>query len=336
MAARHSDIQAGAAGISLGKLRSFVAVAEEGQFSQAARRLGVAQPSLSSQIRELEKLLGVVLFNRTTRSLALTAEGERFLQRARQLLRDLNSAVADLRNLAELNHGRIVVAATPSLSSALLPQAIQDFRQRFPDIVVQVREGLFSDVEDMVMNGIADIGVGPRPERHRSLVFNPQIMEQFVALVPPEHPLTAQQPVTLEALAVWPMIALATGAGIRSVMENTFQDKGLFPEIHHVLTRQDSVIAMVEANLGIAWLPALVALSGRPRRVRILQVEQPGNNRELGFIQRPGGSPSVAATAFGEHCFSEAVLTAAWAANDTEKMIKRALLACIFSRPISS
>lgn len=326
MNAHRTEVQQGAAGISLGKLRSFVAVAEEGQFSQAARRLGVAQPSLSAQIRELEKLLGVMLFTRTTRTVALTAEGERFLQRARQLLRDLNSAVADLRNLAELSQGRIVVAATPAVSSAILPQAIHGFRQQFPDIHVHVREALLADVEMMVENGEADIGVGPRPERGKGLEFSAKITEEFVGVVHQNHPLSQHQQVSLEEFASWPMIALAPGAGIRSLMEKTFQDRGLYPEIQHILTRQDTVISMVEAGLGVAYLPALVVLSTRPRKVHILATTPRGNPRELGIMQRPGGNPSLAVAAFGEYCFSETVLERTWASIEADEVLKTTLL----------
>ena len=111
-----------ATSISLAKLRSFIEVAEEKQFRKAAEKLGMSQPALSTQIRELEKSCGVPLLARTTRSVRLTVEGERFLRRAQKIVADLELAVADLREQAVLKHGHVTVAATPSVASNILPR----------------------------------------------------------------------------------------------------------------------------------------------------------------------------------------------------------------------
>lgn len=315
--------------VSLAKLRTFIAIAEEGQFNKAAQRLGTSQPSLSAQLRELEQVLGVSLFNRTTRSVALTAEGARFLHRARQFLRDLNDAVADMQNLSSLNHGRIVIAATPSVSSTLLPQAINAFRASFPEIQIQVHEDILVNVEQMVANGLADFGIAPQPERSATLDFSLLLTEKFFGVVPLGHALAQSDHATLAALAGYPMLASKQGAGIRETTEHALQDHGIFPNIAHVLLHQQTILSMAEAGLGVGYLPALVILSGGVRRLHLLDVSDPEASRRVGILQRKGGSASAAAAEFIKRVAGGELLAGALCAEDPPSANGRRLLAGI-------
>src|SRR5579875_2194376 len=144
--------------VGLTKIRSFVAVAQTRQFRKAAEALGLSQPALSAHIRALEHELGAALFMRTTRSVTLTAEGERFLRCARSILKELDRAICELRDQAQLKTGRVVVAATPSVAANVLPKALAAFKARHPDVQLHVREEPAAGVERRVEAGDADFG----------------------------------------------------------------------------------------------------------------------------------------------------------------------------------
>ena len=159
-------------GLSLPRIRNFVAVAEERQFRRAAERVGLSQPALSAQLRELEEFLGTALLSRTTRSVHLTAEGEKFLLRARNILADLESAVLEVRDHASLRRGRLAVASIPSVASRILPGIVASFTERYPGIDVQVIELGARDVERCVAGGNADLGIAAAPDRNSELTFS--------------------------------------------------------------------------------------------------------------------------------------------------------------------
>jgi LysR family carnitine catabolism transcriptional activator len=283
---------------TLQKLRNFVAVAEERQFLRASTRLGITQPTLSAQIKELERTLGVALFSRTTRQIALTIEGQRFYQRAKQILSELEVAISEARDQAELKQGRIDIAATPSIAATILPQAMALFRHDFPDIVVRVTEDSFHGVEDLVRNGMVNFGIGPTMERHGDFTFSLLFNERFFAVLPEDHLSANAKSLKLADIAAQSIITTGYGTGISDVVEGVLRDNGLHLPRTHSLTRHDTVVAMVEAGLGVAILPELGLYRTGVRKVRIIPISEPLISRDIGVIERKGGSVSSAASAF--------------------------------------
>ncbi len=294
--------------VSLGRLRGFVAVAEERQFQRAAERLGVAQPTLSAQIRDLEASVGTALFSRTTREVRLTVEGERFFHRARRILADVEAALADLHSHADLRHGRVVIAATPSIASSLAPVAMGEFRARFPDIALQLHELPSPEVDGMVRDGAADIGFGPLSPGQSDLAFTPLFAERFRGVVEAGHPLANAGRTTLARLARHPLITTAHGTGIRETIDRALRDCGLPAGADHELQRYETVVALVEAGLGVGLLPELSLFTTDLRRVSVLEVVEPTVSRDIGLLRRKGGAPSSAASEFFSMCTSGAVL----------------------------
>jgi LysR family carnitine catabolism transcriptional activator len=290
--------------------------------------LGLSQPALSSQVRDLEAELGVSLFSRTTRSVALTVEGERFFFRAKQVVADLNSAVSDMKNQSLLAHGRIVIAATPSIASTLLPAAIKAFTQQFPDVTVQLHEDYLTGVESRVQSGIADFGIGPVPARGSELVFSPLFKEKFYGVVPVDHPLASQRSVSFDRLSEYPLLATSTGTGIRQVLDSVLQDRGRYMNAGHVVGRYETLLSMVAEGLGVAFLPALALLQSDPSRLHLLDVREPVTLRDIGFLQRKGGSSSSAAAAtFIEHSlagdlFDDAIVRGVRPGEHAQRLLK--------------
>ena len=283
-------------GLSLPRIRSFIAVAEERQFRRASERIGVSQPAMSAQLRELEEFLGAALLSRTTRSVHLTAEGEKFLVRARNILADLESAVLEVRDHASLRRGRLSVAAIPSVASRILPGVVAAFTARFPGIDVQMIELGALDVERCVTAGNADLGIAAAPDRNSELSFSFLLRDRFVGLVAKSNRLARQRRVRLEALFEFPLITTVPGTSIRAALERACREQGQSLRVTHSVTQHQTVIAMVGAGLGVALLPSL-SLVDNAGVVRLAVVD-PQITRDIGIIQRKGELSSAAAREF--------------------------------------
>ena len=284
------------AGLSLPRIRNFVAVAEERQFRRAAERVGLSQPALSAQLRELEEFLGAALLSRTTRSVHLTAEGEKFLVRSRNILADLESAVLEVRDHASLRRGRLAVASIPSVTSRILPDIVASFTERYPGIDVQVIELGARDVERCVAGGNADVGIAAASDRNSELTFSFMLRDRFVGIAPLSSPLARKRRIPLEALFQYPLITTVPGTSIHATIERACRECGQSLRVTHSVTQHQTVVAMVRAGLGVALLPELSLTENLP--VARVTVTTPEITRDLGIIQRKGESSSAAAHEF--------------------------------------
>jgi LysR family carnitine catabolism transcriptional activator len=284
--------------VSLTRLRSFIAVAEERQFRRASERIGISQPALSAHIRDLEQDLGVALFSRTTRNVRLTAEGETFLQRARRVLEDLNAAVIDVRERAQLKRGRVVIAATPTVASQVLPPVIASFARQFAGVRTQVLEAIASEVERLVASGQADFGIGPRPEGRSELAFRVVFRERLCGVLPIGHEFAARRRVRLGDLARYPLLTTAPGSAIYESIELILRERAIKVSTDHVLTQHQTVIAMAAAGLGVGLVPEHMLTMVDRRKVAVVELIDPEVARDMGVLQRKGGSSSSAANEF--------------------------------------
>ena len=284
--------------LNLVRIRSFIAVAEERQFRRAAERVGISQPALSGHIRELERDLGVALFSRTTRSVRLTAEGESFLHRAHRVLEDLNTAVLEVRERAQLKRGRVAIAATPTAASQVLPPIIASFTGRFAGVRVQVQEAVAPKVERLVTDGQVDFGVGPRPEGRTELAFNFLFYERLCGVLPIDHELAKRRRVRLAEIARYPLLTTAPGTAIFQSLERALRERAITFSADHVLTQHQTAIAMAAAGLGVALVPESMVTTADRRRVAVVEVIDPEVTADMGILQRKGGGSSSAANEF--------------------------------------
>lgn len=283
---------------SLTRIRSFAAVAEEGQFRKASERLRVSQPALSTHISELEHQLGVRLLNRTTRSVRLTAEGERFLRRVQAVLHDLDGAVSEMRDQALLRRGRLTIAATPSVMANILPGALSKFTSRFPGVHLEAVEDTSVGVERRVEEGQVDFGIGPLPSRRSDLDFLFLLRDRFVSILPAGHTLSKRKAIDLRHLADETLITTLPGTNIYNILVRALEKSGL--EIHprYTMTQHQTVVAMIAAGLGVALLPALTLATLDCSRVTIAELKDVNIVRDIGILQRKGGASSSACREF--------------------------------------
>jgi DNA-binding transcriptional LysR family regulator len=145
--------------IELRHLRYFVAVAEELHFGRAAQRLHLAQPPLSQQIRKLEEILGYRLFERTSRSVSLTAAGAVFLERAQRTLRNIQRDIEETRSVGRGEVGSLHIGFVGSAMLATLPAIFRAYREAYPSVTLHLHESFTSKVIDGLQNGTLDAGL---------------------------------------------------------------------------------------------------------------------------------------------------------------------------------
>lgn len=270
-------------------------VAEQSSFRRAAEQIHISPPALSTHIRELEETIGVPLLYRTTRNVALTEEGARFLERIRPLFSGLDSVIEEFREEADLLRGRLAVACLPTIVSHVLPPMLITLQKRHPGITIRVLDLGYSAMIAAIKSGEADLGIGAIPENHAEFDIVPLVEDGFVALVPAGHPLANKHHVSLDQLAPFPFIGLKAGTSIRDALDRAAAESGTKLHIAHELVYHYSVGSMVQAGLGIAAFPSMAFPKLNFPDVVAIPISSPHLVRKIGVIRRKGGgmSPSV-------------------------------------------
>ncbi|MFT4067594.1 LysR substrate-binding domain-containing protein [Paraburkholderia sp.] len=249
--------------MELRHLRYFVAVAEEEHMTRAAAQLGIQQPPLSQQIRDLERELGVELFDRTPRSIKLNATGSVFLDDARALLALADEAKIRARQTARGELGHIVVGYTSSASlHEYVPQIIRAFRARYPLIRLDVRENTTRDLLDAVADKKIDVAFVRSSTLHRPELLNILLCEEpMVVAMPVDHPLASgSTPLSLGTLAneSFVLYLRGDGPGIQDVLIPACRKAGFTPHIVESVSRLLSAVTMVAAGRGISIVPEVL------------------------------------------------------------------------------
>ena len=191
----------------LAQVEAFVEIAWQGSMRQAGETIHLSQPALSSRIVGLERELGVRLFDRRKRGMTLTPAGRAFLPHAERLLETARSGIATVRDFAGGRAGEIIVAATPAISTYVLPELIRRFRARWPTVRMFVRTLPSEGVADLVLRGDAHLGI-VREHRIDHLRHHPIYEEELVLVAHPGHPLVGGDPVDLTRLRQTTLILL--------------------------------------------------------------------------------------------------------------------------------
>jgi DNA-binding transcriptional LysR family regulator len=247
--------------MELHQLEYFLAVAGHLHFTRAAEALHVAQPSVSQQIRKLEDELGVRLFHRMKRRVALTPAGETLLPWARRVLGDIAEARAEVQELTALRRGRLAVGAPPSVSTTLLPHALASFHDAYPGVSLTLREAGSGDLIRYLEQGELDLAAIILPAGHPALETTPLLDEELVLAVPPGHELAGLDVVELAALRDVPLVMFREGYDLREATMTACRQAGFEPRLALDGGEMDSVLRCVEAGLGVAVVPSMVIRS---------------------------------------------------------------------------
>ncbi|WP_406091058.1 LysR family transcriptional regulator [Streptomyces sp. NBC_01013] len=240
--------------MELRHLFAFVAVAEELHFGRAARRLQMAQPPLSQQIRQLEKELGVQLFERNTRSVRLTSAGESFLQPVRTVIDDLDTAVRAARAAGRGEYGRVSIGFAGASSHATLPRLTRAVRAAHPAIELVMTGQTYANVAlARVADGSLDLGFVRLPVTQPGVAFRVIDEEELVCALPSDHPLAARDSVAIEVLAGEPFVSFPanTGSTVRDAMVGACEAAGFNPRVVQEAPDSYTILALVAAGVGV-------------------------------------------------------------------------------------
>lgn len=280
--------------ITLRQIESFRAVVEAGNFSRAAEALGISQPALSQVIRDLEGALGARLFDRTTRRVDLTEAGQAFAGPALGGLEDIARAVERVQDLSALRRGQVRVAAPPLLAAAALPAVLRALQQQHPGLTLQVIDASTDAILSQVRSGQADLGLGTFPPGEDGLDRLPVLRDQLMGFVPADDPRTAP---TWADLAAGPLITLTRESGIRLLVEVGFETAQVPFRPAHEVHQINTALALVDAGLGCAVLPAYARAALGGRAIRACALSAPTIAREITLITARDRAPTPATIA---------------------------------------
>lgn len=282
--------------VQLHQLAYFVAVADTRHFTRAAEVMRVAQPSLSQQIRALERNVGAELFHRIRGNLSLTEAGETLLPFARRILADTESAYQAVRELDELGRGRVRVGATPSLCTGLLPAMLAEFRAAYPGIELTLHESGSRDLQTDLSEGALDLAmiVDSRLREETRLSTQPLLIEEVVVISAKNRPAPVRRArMRISDLEGKPLVMFRRGYDLRDATVNACRAEGFEPVFAIEGGEMDAVLEFVQAGLGIAVVPSTVVRD----RFRVTRFAAPGLSRVVRLAYRQDVEPSRAVRA---------------------------------------
>ncbi len=281
--------------ISSRQLDAFLALAEQRSFTRAAALCHLSQPAFSALIRALEDGLGLRLFDRSTRHVDLTGEGQNFLEAARRIRAEIDSALASMRDAATLRRGRVAIALLPSLAAGWLPGVLAGYHAAHPGIELEIADVLSERCIELVATGKADFALAAIRADTPELQAEPFCTDDFHLVCRADHPLAAAPALALADLAAWPFIHLARTSSVRQYLEAAFH-----PQTMHTLMEVEqlaTVMGMVRAGLGISVVPALTLFHFAQPGLVTRPLTLPGLTRQIYLVRRRDRSLSAAAQA---------------------------------------
>lgn len=281
--------------MDLKHLKAFDAVARHLHFTKAAREQRITQPTLSLLIRQLEDSVGVKLLVRSTREVELTEMGAEFLPRARKIVVELERSLAHMRDLASLKKGKVTVAAFPSVSTNQLPRIIVDYRRDYPDIRVQIHDGIFESVIDKVREGVADFAIASSQDEMYDLKFEQLYDDEILLIAATDHRFARHEVVRWLDIGDEEIVMLSGNTGTRQRIDRDLADHGITVNaiLEPALVPTAAALVAAGAGLGVilsSYLPVIDT-----RNLVVLPLIEPTIRRPVGLITRPDKVLSPAA-----------------------------------------
>ncbi len=279
--------------MNLRDLSYLVAVADHRHFGRAAEASYVSQPTLSAQIKKLETELGVQLVERNPRHVMMTAIGDRIVERARAVLREVDGIETLARGARDPESGSLRIGLFPTLAPYLLPHVIPQVRRRFPDLEVLLVEVKTEEVLARLRAGSLDVGILALPVPDEGLRTLDLFTEDFVLAVPEGHPLAdLDEPVSPTVLDGEQVLLLEDGHCLRDQALDVCSRVGATERGGFRATSLETLRQMVAAGVGCTLLPELAVRppAAMPDGIKILRFAEPVPNRRISMLWRTGSA----------------------------------------------
>ncbi|WP_433469271.1 LysR family transcriptional regulator [Spirillospora sp. CA-128828] len=276
--------------LTIQQLRIVLAVAREGSFTAAGERMRLAQSSLSRTVAEVERRVGVTLFERTTRQVLLTPAGHEFAAVAERIVGEFDRGVNHFTGFLAGTRGLVRIATLPSLAATLLPPVVSRYRRERPDVRVQIEDALLGQVLERVIGGQADLAVTVLTEPPGPLGFRQIAADHFFCAFPPGDPLgrrRAGEPVPWADLGGREFIAFDRASSVRIFADRGLREAGVRPGPVTEARNIAAVAGLAAAGLGVSAVPGLVLPLIEFARLERRPLERPSLTRPIGVVFDP-------------------------------------------------
>jgi len=270
--------------MELHQLRYFVAVAETQNFTRAAERSHVSQPSLSQQISKLEGEVGHKLFHRLGRKVVVTEAGTAFLERARRILFEVENASKELSDHPSLGR-KITVGAVQTVMPFLIAPFIATLRTAHPNLLVDAQEDFRSNLVRAVIEGDLDLAVVPLPVKDHRISIEPLLTEPLLLVVGKHHPIASRAEISVKDLADETFVSLGDSSSLATQIRAFFGDQHLQPRIGFRCAQVATLKQFISMGLGISLLPQLARLPEDRDTLTYLRLTGSDPTRELVIVR---------------------------------------------------
>jgi len=251
--------------MEINQLVYLVAIAEEASFSRAAERLGVAQPSISQQVKKLEEEVGTPLLDRLPRRVVPTAAGERLLEHARKILTELSDARRRLADSTDTVSGALTIGAIPTIAPFLLPDVLKHFAAKYPDVQVDVVEDVTARLASMLEHGDLDLAILSTLDGGPTIHVETIGSESLQLLLPRDHRLSKRRHVPWSDLADERFLVLQEMHCLAGQVSQVCQRRKLRPNVVMRGAQLSTIAEMVSAGLGVSVVPAMMVRHDKGR-----------------------------------------------------------------------
>jgi len=291
--------------LSIKQIRAFVAVYKLGRLAAAAQALSVTQSAVSVAIRQIETVLDVRLFDRTTRTLEPTSAAHEAIGLAERILQDIELLGSGLRQLGERKRGRVHVAVTPAVAAALLPAPVRKFVERYPAIRLTIEDCAPDQFLPRIVAGQVEFGIGSPEPGNSEVELHELLRDRLCVVCGAQHPLASRRQVRWRDLEGMPVIAVRPGYGVRRLVDGVAHRVGVSLTVAHEVGFISSALWMTASGLGVSiWPAALVRHLIDPRLV-LRPLTAPVVERPIYVVLKRGRSLSPASQAFVDLLRSE-------------------------------
>jgi LysR family hydrogen peroxide-inducible transcriptional activator len=281
-------------------LRAFLATADAGAISRAARRLGISQPSLTVQIQRLEQHLGASLFDRHGRGVALTDIGKALYPRARRIIDELKATEEALRRDVAEGFGTLMVGAIPTIAPYVLPTALERLRVRYPNMRIELREDYSAVLAELLHDGALDVAVAALPYTFDQLEIESLGTDALLVAVPIVHPAARAGRITLAQIQGAPTVTLDPAHCLGDQVSGFCASRQVNPTIVCRSAQLTTVFELVGAGVGLSIVPAMAAARHNTPRCAYVPLADVQLQRDIVAVWPKDRSKSVMARAFVE------------------------------------
>lgn len=269
------------------QLRGFCYAAATGSVSNAAKRMGLSQPSVSQQIQTLENEMGVKLFVRQGSKIRLTHEGELLFEMARSLVEQLEHLEEQFKQRrSEVDEGRIEIAAGWSTILYVLPRYVEVFHRAHPRIELRLHNVTGLEGLEELRKGLVDFAVGPLPTVPADIEFHPMVSYEAVVITCLGHPLARKKKLRLEDISQYPLILPPRNLSTWGMVDGTFKKHGLAYQVAMEVGGWEVIKKYVELGLGISIIIS-IGITGE-QKLEVIPAKEFFADRTYGVVLRKG------------------------------------------------